>query len=118
MTEFGFSLTLFAFKLIIYESGVIKNVCLRKTQNAAHRMRNENRQTRTSLPNIKKAQAKKRKTTELLPCRFYTNKIYVFILTQCVNLSRNLLQKNEFCAFFYFLHKTKRRCSVFSIVKV
>lgn len=46
MTEFGFSLTLFAFKLIIYESGVIKNVCLRRTQNAAHRMRNENRQTR------------------------------------------------------------------------
>ena len=91
MTEFGFSLTLFGFKLIIYESGVIKNVCLRKSQNAARRMRNENRQTRTSLPNIKKAQAKKRKTTELLPCRFYTNKIYVFILTQCVNLSRNLL---------------------------
>jgi len=77
MTEFGFSLTLFAFKLIIYESGVIKNVCLRKTQNAAHRMRNENRQTRTSLPNIKKHR-QKRKTTELLPCRFYTNKTYVF----------------------------------------
>lgn len=61
MTEFGFSLTLFVFKLIIYESGVIKNVCLRKTQNAARRMRNENRQTRTSLPNIKKAQAKKKR---------------------------------------------------------
>ena len=30
MTEFGFSLTLFAFNLIIYESGVIKNVCLKK----------------------------------------------------------------------------------------
>lgn len=118
MTEFGFSLTLFAFNLIIYESGVIKNVCLKKTQNAAHRMKNENWQTRASLPNIKKTQAKKRKTTELLPCRFYTNKIYIFILTQCVNLSRNLLQKNEFCAFFYFLHKTKKRNSVFSIVKV
>lgn len=60
MTEFGFSLTLFVFKLIIYESGVIKNVCLRKTQNAAHRMRNENRQTRTSLPNIKKHRQKKK----------------------------------------------------------
>ena len=104
LTEFGFSLTLFALKLIICESGVIKNVCLGKIQNAAYGMRNENRQ--------------KRKTTELLPCRFYTNKIYVFILTQCVNLSRNLLQKNEFCVNFYLLHKTKRRCSVHLIVKV
>lgn len=70
MTEFGFSLTLFAFKLIIYESGVIKNVCLRKTQNAAHRMRNENRQTRTSLPNIKKTQAKKEKRQNYYPAAF------------------------------------------------
>lgn len=118
MTEFGFSLTLFAFKLIIYESGVIKNVCLRKTQNAAHRMRNENRQTRTSLPNIKKAQAKKEKRQNYYPAAFIQIKFMFFILTQCVNLSRNLLQKNEFCAFFYFLHKTKSRNSVFSIVKV
>lgn len=44
LTEFGFSLTLFALKLIICESGVIKNVCLRKIQNAAYGMRNENRQ--------------------------------------------------------------------------
>ena len=67
MTEFGFSLTLFVFKLIIYESGVIKNVCLRKTQNAARRMRNENRQTRTSLPNRKHRQKKKNDRIITLP---------------------------------------------------
>lgn len=70
MTEFGFSLTLFAFNLIIYESGVIKNVCLKKTQNVAQRMKNENRQTRTSLPNIKKTQAKKEKRQNYYPAAF------------------------------------------------
>ena len=83
-------------------------------------MRNENRQTRTSLPNIKKAQAKKKNDRIITLPLLYIGmlKKHGFILSHNVELSRKKLQKDELCVNFYSLHKSFALYSVHFTIKV